>query len=137
MKNLTRKTKAILNLFFIVGILLLGSCKTDTKNKTSNGSGTEIQNSIGEKEFLIGSWKDNSEAALNFTLFKDGSARSDNMKTLLYKNWKVKGNQITFTIESVGNRTSSIDTVTYTIEKLTKTDLVLKNGTYLSEYTKQ
>lgn len=136
-KNLTIKTKTVLNLFFIVGILLLGSCNRDTKSKTSNEPGTEIQNPVVEKELLIGSWKDNSEAALDFTLFKDGSARSDNMKTLLYKNWDVNGNKITFIIESIGNRTSSTDTMTYTIGKLTKNDLVLKNGTHLSEYTKK
>ncbi|GGW39238.1 hypothetical protein GCM10007383_24960 [Arenibacter certesii] len=124
-------------LFLIVGVLLLGSCKNDRKSTTKNEESSKIEESIVEKEFLVGSWKDTSKSALHFTIFKNGTARSDNMKTLLYKNWKVKGNQITFTIESLGNGTSSIDTVTYIIEKLTKDKLILRKGTYLSEYTKK
>ena len=137
MKNLIIKIKTLGNLIFFIGIFLLGSCNTDNKSTAHKEPGTEIQNSLAEKELLTGSWKDNSEAALDFTLFEDGTARSDNMKTLLYKKWKVKGNEITFTIESIGNGTTSTDDETYIIEKLTKTDLILKNGTQLSEYTKK
>ncbi|WP_051315607.1 lipocalin family protein [Arenibacter certesii] len=137
MKKLVTKAKVMHILFLIVGVLLLGSCKNDRKSTTKNEESSKIEESIVEKEFLVGSWKDTSKSALHFTIFKNGTARSDNMKTLLYKNWKVKGNQITFTIESLGNGTSSIDTVTYIIEKLTKDKLILRKGTYLSEYTKK
>src|SRR5690606_920406 len=112
-------------------------CKNDRKSTTNNEANSKMEASIVEEEFLVGSWKDTSKSALHFTLFKDGTARSDNMKTLLYKNWKVKGNQITFTIESIGNGTSSMDTVTYIIEKLTRDELILRKGNYLSEYTKK
>ncbi len=137
MRNLVAKTKTIHILFFIVGVLLLGSCKNDRKSTTSNEANSKIEGSIVEKEFLVGSWKDTSKSALHFTLLKNGTARSDNMKTLLYKNWKVKGNQITFTIESIGNGTSSTETVTYLIEKLTRDELILRKGNYLFEYTKK
>ena len=91
-----------------------------------------------DTKLLIGSWKDNSDAALDFTLFEDGSARSDNMKTLLYKNWQIKGDQITFTIESIGNATSSTDNLTYLIENLSDKELILNDGrSHLSTYTKQ
>ncbi|MCM4168441.1 hypothetical protein KCTC52924_02013 [Arenibacter antarcticus] len=137
MKNLITNTKTIHILFLIVGVLLLGSCKNDRKSTANNEANSEIEESIVEKEFLVGSWKDTSKSALHFTLLKNGTARSDNMKTLLYKNWKVKANQITFTIESIGNGTSSMDTITYNIEKLTRDELILKKGNYLSEYTKK
>ena len=136
-KKLIIHTKTIRTLYFIVGILILVSCKNDEKDAANNQPVAEIQNSIVEEQLLVGSWKDSSESALDFTLFKDGTARSDNMKTLLYKNWTVKGNQITFTIESIGNGMSFTDEETYTIEKLTKDDLILRKGTYLSEYTKK
>lgn len=38
-------------------------------------------------ELLIGSWLDDSKAKLHFTLFENGKASSDNMKTLIYKRW--------------------------------------------------
>lgn len=137
MKNLIFKTKNILNLLLVIGVLLLASCNTDNKSSTNNEPVTKVQNSLVEKELLTGSWKDNSESALDFTLFEDGTARSDNMKTLLYKKWNVEGNEITFTIESIGNGTTSTGDETYSIEKLTKTDLILRKGAQLSAYTKK
>ena len=126
-----------MNLVFLFGMLLFGSCTDKGNNVSSNESDPEVQNSTTERALLIGSWKDASEAALDFTLFQDGTARSDNMKTLLYKKWSVNGDQVTFTIESIGNGTSSTGEVTYTIEELTKSNLVLKEGTSLSTYTRK
>ncbi|HUH28753.1 lipocalin family protein [Gelidibacter sp.] len=137
MKNLAAKTKITQITFLMVGLLLLGACKNDTKTTMDNEVNSKDQKSIVENELLVGSWIDASDSALHFTLFNDGTARSDNMKTLLYKNWKVKGNQITFIVESIGNGTSSVDTLTYNIEKLTKNKLILKKDNYLSEYTKE
>ena len=137
MKNLATKTKIIPITFLIFGLLLLGACKNDTKTTENKEVDSEHQKSEVENELLVGSWLDSSDAALHFTLFNDGTARSDNMKTLLYKNWKVQGNQISFIVESVGNRTSSMDTLAYNIEKLTETKLILKKDNYLSEYTKK
>jgi len=137
MKNLATKTKIVPITFLIFGLFLLGACKNDTKTTLNNEVDSEHQKSEVENELLVGSWIDSSDAALHFTLFNDGTARSDNMKTLLYKNWKVQGNQISFIVESVGNRTSSMDTLAYNIEKLTETKLILKKDNYLSEYTKK
>jgi|SRR5690554_1473457 len=137
MKNLATKTKIIPITFLIFGLLLLGACKNDTKTTENKEVDSEHQKSEVENELLVGSWLDSSDAALHFTLFNDGTARSDNMKTLLYKNWKVQGNQISFIVESIGNGTSSVDTLTYSIEKLTKNKLILKKDNYLSEYTKK
>ena len=137
MKNLATKSKIIPITFLMLGLLLLGACKNDTKTTMDNEMNSKHQKSEVENELLVGSWLDSSDAALHFTLFNDGTARSDNMNTLLYENWKVEGNQITFIIESIGNGTSSVDTLTYNIEKLTKNKLILKKDNYLSEYTKK
>lgn len=130
-------TKTFQTFLLILGILFLGACKNDKKNTAENEPNSEIQNSKDEEELLVGSWNDTSESALDFTLFKDGTARSDNMKTLLYKKWSIKGNKISFTIESIGNGTSSTDNITYRIEKLTNNELILRKGTYLSKFTKK
>ena len=137
MKKLTIKSKTIRTLGFVFAALLLGSCSNDGKSTSSNGSDAGIQNPTAEEALLVGSWKDASPAALDFTLFENGTARSDNMKTLLYKSWSVNGKQVIFTVESIGNGTSSTSNVTYTIDTLTKSDLVLREGAYLSKYTRE
>ncbi len=137
MKNLATKSKIIPITLLMLGLLLLGACKNDTKTTMDNEVNSKNEKSIVENELLVGSWIDASDAALHFTLFDNGTARSDNMKTLLYKNWEVKGDQITFIVESIGNGTSSMDTLTYNIETLTKNKLILKKDNYLSEYTKK
>ncbi|HUH75326.1 MAG TPA: lipocalin family protein [Chitinophagales bacterium] len=137
MRTFTKPTKMIRNLFFIGGVLLIGSCDNIDKSSAANESEIETSQSGFDKALLIGSWKDNSPSALDFTLFEDGTARSDNMEALLFKNWKVDGSQITFTIESIGNRTSSTDETTYLIEKVSERELILNDGrAHLFQYTK-
>lgn len=123
-------------LFLIMGILILCGCKRSVKENELNVEHALAESSIEKKEHLVGSWKDTSGSELHFSLFPDGTARSDNMKTLLYKNWHIDKEKITFTIESVGNGVRFIDTVTYDIEKLSKSRLVLRNGTSLYEFKK-
>jgi hypothetical protein len=140
MKHFATITISILIL--AIGILLLSSCKRGSNSSSGEGISLKIQtekmdDSAIQEELLIGSWEDSSPAALHFSLFEDGTARSDNMQTLLYKKWKVNKNQIIFTIESIGNDTSSIENVPYEIEKLTKNKLILRNGEFLLHYTKK
>jgi outer membrane lipopolysaccharide assembly protein LptE/RlpB len=137
MNNLKIKSKTIQTPFLIAAILLLVSCDYNWRSTTNNKPKLELENSIDKQELLIGSWKDTSKSALHISLFKNGTARSDNMKTLLYKNWSVKGNQITFTIESIGNGNSTTENVTYIIEKLTNNELILRKGIYLTKYKKE
>lgn len=59
------------------------------KGKNSNKNHSEQKATINT-DFLIGSWIDQSEALLHFILFADGSAKSDNMATLLYQKWQYK-----------------------------------------------
>ncbi len=114
---------------------LIFSCNTGSERKQQ--ANTEKSITETNKLLLAGSWKDTSESALHFTLFKDGTARSDNMKTLLYKNWKVNGNEVTFTTESIGNKISFTTNETYTILKITESRLVLKKDETIFEYVKE
>lgn len=131
------KATAIPLTFLLAGSILIGSCNNEESTETSSITAQETGRAAADDHLLVGSWKDTSQAALHFTLFKDGTARSDNMETLLYKTWSVNGKQVTFTIESVGNGTSSTDTIIYTIEKLSADELILRRGTELSRYTRQ
>lgn len=137
MNDFTIHRKTIETLVLILGMLFFSSCKNENNGSIGNEAISKIQNPKIKEKLLIGSWKDTSESALDFTLFKNGTARSDNMKTLLYKNWKVNGNQITFTVESIGNGTSSTENITYCIEKLADDQLNLKKGAHLYMYTKK
>lgn len=142
MKMIKLNFKTLRNISLIGGALFMISCKNEgTTTVVTTEPNTEVETETQapeiNKDLLVGSWKDKSEAALDFTLFEDGTAQSDNMKTMLYKNWKVDGNQVTFTIESIGNENTFTGDQTYTIEKLTENELILKDGTLISEYTKK
>ncbi len=94
------------------------------------------QTSTIDTNLLIGSWEDQSESALNFSLLSDGTAQSDNMETLVYQRWEVKNNQLYLVAESIGNRVSSIDTMVYEIQQLDENQLVLKRDNLVSTYKK-
>ncbi len=86
---------------------------------------------------MIGSWLDSSKAALHFSMFEDGTARSDNMSTLLYEKWRLEGNKLILTAKSIGNKNSSVDDEVYEIKKLTDKKMILKNGDYSLEFIKK
>jgi len=127
----------ILTLLFISG-LFLTSC---SNNQEASDEGTKNDKAIEQKstvnrDFLIGSWKDESKSALDFSLFADGSAQSDNMKTLLYQKWSVEDNRLYLVAKSIGNGTSSIDTMIYDIQKLDEGQMTLKRGELILNYKK-
>jgi hypothetical protein len=59
------------------------------------------------------------------------------MATLLYKKWWQEDGKLILIMESVGNGTSSIDTMRFDIVKNTATELELKMGEYVDKYKKQ
>lgn len=69
-------------------------------------------------------------------LLPDGRASSLNMHTLLYTGWSLDGNQLALTGKSMGNRTSSVFTTTSTIDRLSKTTLILNTGGNRETYTR-
>ena len=124
-------------LLLVSGLFLI-SCQSNNKpadNDLKDQKQAERKSTI-DTSYLVGSWEDQSEKALHFTLYADGTAQSDNMATLLYQEWYVKGNQIYLVSKSIGNSISSIDTTMYEIQKLNDSQMNLKRGDLILEYKK-
>ena len=137
---------SIKNVTIVLGItLFIISCNTVVKENldgqlsvSAEESAVAIESKTIDKELLYGSWIDHSEAILNFSINPDGSAQSDNMESLLYKSWKLNNDMITFSVESIGNHTSSTEKESYSIESLTQSKMVLKDRAgVLYTYTKK
>lgn len=69
-------------------------------------------------------------------LLPDGRAGSINMRTLLYRHWQLDGNRLTLTGKSIGNGNSSLFTATSTIDRLSRTTLVLNTDGRRETYTR-
>ena len=136
MKNSNIKSYFFKITFLTFALFALNSCKEEPKNIEIEEETVEVQKPLTSEELLVGSWKDTSPSALHFSIFEDGTAKSDNMKTLLYKSWSVKDNKITFIVESIGNKTTTTDTIVQTIEKLTNDELILVDGDIREAYKK-
>ena len=119
-------------IYLLLLIPMLSYSQQELKQENENLSAKQTNNT----KLLIGSWKDKSSAALHFSLLSDGSARSDNMKTLLYQKWSVKGNKLTLTIKSIGNGNSSVSEEVFDIYKLDEESLILKQDNIVFEYSK-
>jgi hypothetical protein len=140
----TAKNKLFFTILFIFfWVVFAGIFKfnvlSNIKGYDVDGNTVELEHTkfeIKEKQ-LIGSWLDTSERKLHFTLFKDGTARSDNMKTLLYKKWRIEENNLILTEESIGNGNTSLDNYEYEIVLLNDTTLFLKNGEEIERYVKK
>jgi len=135
------KFNKLLTLSLACGLIFFGSCKENEKIKDDK-SEIEIQvktksDTNIDKNLLIGSWLDASEAALHFSLFEDETSRSDNMKTLLYEKWRLEGNKLILTVKSIGNGNTSVGEEKYLIEELTDKKMVLKNGKRLLKFKKK
>jgi len=128
------------NLFTILlgsGIFII-SCQNTNKdaNRDLTDHSKIEKSAVTDTSSLIGSWEDQSEKALHFTLNADGTAQSDNMGTLLYQQWSVKDNQLFLVAKSVGNKQTYIDTMVYSIQKLNDSELIIKRGDLILEYKK-
>ncbi|MBE9467055.1 MAG: hypothetical protein IMY72_01890 [Bacteroidetes bacterium] len=140
----TTKNKLFSTILFILfWIMFAGMFKfnilANMKGYDVDGNLIELEHTNFEikKKQLIGSWLDTSESKLHFTLFKDGTARSDNMETLLYRKWRMEGNNLILTEESVGNGNTSIGDYEYEIVLLNDKALSLKNGKSIERYVKK
>jgi hypothetical protein len=127
----------ILTILLGSGLFII-SCQN--KNKDANQDITDHSKkeklAVTDATSLIGSWEDQSEKALHFTLHADGTAQSDNMATLLYQQWSLKDNQLFIVAKSVGNKQAYIDTIVYSIQKLDDSELIIKRGDVILEYKK-
>ncbi|GEM_PF-427148 len=124
--------KHILSTVLTFGLFLI-SCRNPQTNTNQDKAD---QTASIDTSFLIGSWEDQSKSALNFTLYTDGTAQSDNMTTLLYQEWHLKGDKLFLVVKSIGNKQSFIDTIAYSIQKLNNSELTLKREDLILEYKK-
>lgn len=131
--------KKIPALILVSVLIVLGSCQEDKRMKDDKST-IEIQKKSDttiNKNLLVGSWLDSSESALHFSMFEDGTSRSDNMETLLYEKWRVEGNKLILTSKSIGNGSSSVGVNEYEIQELTDKKMILKNGEYFLVFVKK
>ncbi|PXY02330.1 hypothetical protein DF185_06695 [Marinifilum breve] len=137
-KKHTRMKRTILGLL-LMGLISFGACKENknTGEKNFKKDGVEVSAAHINKQLLVGSWLDTSESQLHFSMLQDGTARSDNMATLLYQKWRVEGSKLILTVKSIGNGSSSVDEESYEIKTLTEEKLVLQNGDFTMEFEKK
>ncbi len=125
--------------FAILAGLTIVSCNNTIKEGEPETTITETVKDT--TNLLVGSWVRpnpiNDKEVEGFTMKSDGSAESINMATLLYKKWWEENGKLILVAESIGNGSSSIDTITYDIIKNTATELELKMGDYTDKYTRQ
>lgn len=129
-----------MNIKFILTILagtaLLFSCSNQKDSKSIINQDQVKDSTVIIKNDLFGSWEDESESALHFSLFADGIAQSDNMSTLLCQQWYVKGSELFLVAKSIGNKQTFIDIIAYTIQKLDNKELLLNRGDLVFRYKK-
>jgi hypothetical protein len=125
--------------FAILAGLTIVSCNNTIKEGEPETTITETVKDT--TNLLVGSWVQpnpiNDKEVQGFLINSDGTAESINMATLLYKKWWEENGKLILVAESIGNGSSSIDTITYDIIKNTATELELKMGDYTDKYTRQ
>ncbi|MFN5885458.1 MAG: lipocalin family protein [Bacteroidota bacterium] len=125
--------------FAILAGLTIVSCNNTIKEGEPETTITETVKDT--TNLLVGSWVQpnpiNDKEVQGFLINSDGTAESINMATLLYKKWWQEDGKLILIMESVGNGSSSIDTLKYDIVKNTTTELELKMGDYTDKYTRQ
>ena len=125
-----------------ISIVLFATIIGCNNKNTEKDNTPEIESvATNYNELLIGSWVEknpiNENEVQGVEIIKGGEAKSINMATLLYKNWWVENDKLFLVEESLGNQTSSIDTLSYKISSIDEKSLILKDGDYTITYKKQ
>lgn len=114
-------------------IVLLAACnKTENKpiQKNSDEAKEMVKSNQILKEQLTGEWVQpnpiDSKEVQGFNLLENGTAKSINMRTLLYERWWTNNDELFLVAKSIGNRQESVDTMQYKIIKLDKSNLLIK-----------
>lgn len=134
-----KMVKLVLTFSLLIGLFLTSCSNSD--NQTNEKDTTIVQNQPQNNDELIGRWVEPNPIKQNevqgIELLKEGKAKSINMATLLYSKWWTKNNQLFLVEESIGNQTSSIDTISYDIIKIDSDSLILRNLHRTLKYKKQ
>ena len=132
-------TKNILTISLIT-TLILASCQKTTKQETKNNENI-LPSMIRETNLLIGSWVEpnpiNANEVQGIKINEDGTAKSINMSTLVYKKWWKENDKLALVFESVGNGLTIIDTTKFEIIKLNHNELEIKDNDYTIKYKRQ
>lgn len=132
--------KQLVTLAILAGLTLV-SCNKTTKEAEATPEATVTETVKDTTNLLVGSWVRpnpiNDKEVEGFTMKSDGTAESINMATLLYKKWWQEDGKLILLMESVGNGSSSLDTMKFDIVKNTATELELKMGEFVDKYKKQ
>jgi hypothetical protein len=132
-------TKNILTISLIT-TFILASCQQTTKKETKNDENL-LPSMISETNLLIGSWVEpnpiNANEVQGIKINEDGTAKSINMSTLVYKKWWKENDKLALVFESVGNGLTIIDTTKFEIIKLNHNELEIKDNDYTIKYKRQ
>ena len=132
-------TKNILTISLIT-TFILASCQQTTKKETKNDENL-LPSMISETNLLIGSWVEpnpiNANEVQGIKINEDGTAKSINMSTLVYKKWWKENDKIALVFESIGNGLTIIDTTKFEIIKLNHYELEIKDNDYTIKYKRQ
>ena len=132
-------TKNILTISLIT-TFILASCQKTTKQETKNNENI-LPSMISETNLLIGSWVEpnpiNANEIQGIKINEDGTAKSINMSTLVYKKWWKENDKLALVFESVGNGLTIIDTTKFEIIKLNHNELEIKDNDYTIKYKRQ
>ena len=132
-------TKNILTISLIT-TFILASCQKTTKQETKNDENI-LPSMVSETNLLIGSWVEpnpiNANEVQGIKINEDGTAKSINMSTLVYKKWWKENDKLALVFESVGNGLTIIDTTKFEIIKLNHNELEIKDNDYTIKYKRQ
>ncbi len=132
-------TKNILTISLIT-TLILASCQKTTKQETKNDENI-LPSMVSETNLLIGSWVEpnpiNANEVQGIKINEDGTAKSINMSTLVYKKWWKENDKLALVFESIGNGLTIIDTTKFEIIKLNHNELEIKDNDYTIKYKRQ
>jgi len=141
--------KRVINLGYLIIVTTIVSCnsgnKTDKKIEQvtveKEKEALPVAAIPSPNEIFVGSWVEpnpiNKDEVQGFELMKDGTAKSINMATLIYKNWWAENNKLFLVSESIGNHTSAVDTIAYDIKTIDDSNLVLQERQRIIKYKRK
>ena len=130
--------KIIFGISIVLFATIIGCNNKNTEKDNTPAIEKETTN---YNELLIGSWVEknpiNENEVQGIEIIKGGEAKSINMATLLFKNWWVENDKLFLVEESIGNHSSSIDTISYKVNSIDENSLVLSDDDMIINYKRQ